>query len=63
MFDVHCIAHGGRVLLTARRILAIEGVGPTLSVRYRCWCGHEDTWRPHAPAAPVAAGVAAGAFA
>ena len=47
MFDVFCTAHGGRVLLTTRRILAIEGDRDTLSVHYRCWCGHEGTWLPH----------------
>lgn len=58
MFDVHCPRHQGRVLLSTRRILAIDGAAPALSVRYRCWCGHEGTWMPGATARPATEGAA-----
>jgi hypothetical protein len=39
MFDAYCPAHGANVLLTARRILAIDGAADRRTIRARCWCG------------------------
>jgi hypothetical protein len=41
MFDVHCPGCGTRVLLTTRRILALENTDTGILVTYRCWAGHE----------------------
>ena len=49
MFSIHCPVHGGsgdgsRVLLSERRIRAIEPVEAGLRVRYECWCGHPGAY-------------------
>jgi hypothetical protein len=50
MITVHCPVHGSEVLLGHRQILGIEGRGRDMTVRWVCWCGHEGTSRPQAPA-------------
>ncbi|HEX6419108.1 MAG TPA: hypothetical protein VFZ77_11450 [Acidimicrobiales bacterium] len=57
MLTVHCPRHGREVLLSARRITAIEPAGGALRVRWVCWCGHRGahlTGRLHAPVAESA---------
>lgn len=51
MLRVHCSRHGQDVLLTHRRILAIEGSGPDLAVHFVCYCGQHGIHRPQAPQA------------
>lgn len=41
MFDVHCSGCGTRVLLTTRRIVALENTADGIFLTYRCWAGHE----------------------
>ena len=68
MFSVYCPRHRQDVLLGHRQILGIDGRGEDMTVRYRCWCGHEGTHRPQArhpvsaagPAAPAVPAVPAG---
>jgi hypothetical protein len=45
MFSVHCPRHGQEVLLGHRQILAIDGSGDDLVVRWVCWCGHRGQER------------------
>jgi hypothetical protein len=59
MFSVHCPRHGHEVLLGHRQILAIEGSGEALVVRWVCWCGHNGVHRAanaHSP--ELAIGIA-----
>ena len=39
MFSVHCPTHGTEVLLSERRIEAVESVAGGHLLRWRCWCG------------------------
>lgn len=62
MFPVHCPRHGHEVLLGHRQIVAIDGSGPEITVRWTCYCGHQGSHQPQArvqltgtPAATVAA--------
>jgi hypothetical protein len=43
MFTVHCPTHGGDVLLTERRIDALESSPAGHRLRWRCWCGTAGT--------------------
>jgi hypothetical protein len=54
MISVYCPRHRSDVLLGHRQILAIEGEGSGLSVRFVCWCGHEGTHNPRSPSPHVA---------
>jgi hypothetical protein len=54
MMSVHCPRHGSEVLLSHRQIVGIDGRGAEMTVRWVCWCGHEGSHRPHAPADPAA---------
>lgn len=48
MLSVHCPRHRRQVLLGQHQILGIDGAGPDLTVRWRCWCGHRGDYRPRA---------------
>lgn len=65
MLSIHCPRHGQDVLLGHRQILGIDGRGQDMTVRYRCWCGHEGAHRPQArhPGRPTATPVATSAAA
>ncbi len=41
MFSARCDAEGREVLLTTRRITAIEMRDGETEIRFTCWCGHE----------------------
>ena len=43
MFEVHCTAHGSRVLLDSSRIESVRNTpdGPVLD--WRCWCGERGS--------------------
>lgn len=41
MFDPFCPTCASRVLLTARRLLALEPTATGHRARLRCWCGTE----------------------
>ncbi len=41
MFDAYCPECDARVLLTTRRILALENTDTGIYITYRCWHGHE----------------------
>ena len=43
MFSVHCPTHGTQVLLTERRIEAIEAQQGGHDIRWRCWCDTTGT--------------------
>lgn len=49
MLSVYCPRHRQEVLVSLRRILAIDGEGRDLRVRWICWCGHVGTEHPHRP--------------
>lgn len=53
MFDPHCPTCAARVLLTTRRLIALEPTAMGHNARLRCWCGTEvemDIARLGAPA-------------
>jgi hypothetical protein len=57
MFDVLCPTCAKRVLLTPRRIEAMENTPQGIIIRWRCWCGTRGTLRTGAerqPAEPAA---------
>lgn len=53
MLSAHCPRHGGEVLVSTRQILAIEGRGRDMSVRWACSCGHVGVHRPQRPAPTI----------
>lgn len=46
MLRVHCPRHGQDILLTNRRIVAIDGSGPDMTVHWVCYCGHHGSHQP-----------------
>lgn len=55
MFSVHCPTHGTDVLLSERRIRAIEPADGGHRLHWRCWCGTEGT--THVPRLGATASV------
>ncbi len=56
MFSGWCPAEGAEVLLTERRILAVDVQRDVVIVQFRCWCGAVGTVgdaRPARPARPA----------
>lgn len=57
MFRARCDAEGREVLLTTRRITAIDMRDGETEIRFACWCGHEgivvDPAVPRPGAAPA----------
>ena len=53
MFEVHCQAHGSRVLLDSSRIESVRNTpeGPVLD--WRCWCGERGSLVRGTTARPV----------
>ena len=49
----HCDAEGREVLLTTRRITAIEMLDGVNHVHFTCWCGHEGVLVDAAVARPA----------
>ena len=53
MMSIHCPRHGGDVLVSPRQIVAIDGRGADMTVRWVCACGHHGTHRPQRTPVPA----------